>query len=87
MLLHAYPGQAACVLAGAAGRELREAALLSPVSIRFTLGAGTVKQIKHLAAAAAGPLALLIDEINATPPVMRGDTRPITYQLTANLAI
>ena len=26
-------------------------------------------------------LALLIDEINATPPAMPGDTRPITYQL------
>ncbi len=26
-------------------------------------------------------LALLIDEINATPPTMPGDTRPITYQL------
>jgi hypothetical protein len=27
-------------------------------------------------------LALLIDEINHTPPVMPGDPRPITYQLT-----
>jgi hypothetical protein len=26
-------------------------------------------------------LALLIDEINATPPAMPGDTRPIIYQL------
>jgi hypothetical protein len=29
-------------------------------------------------------LALLIDEINATPPRMPGDTRPITYQLAAD---
>jgi len=28
-------------------------------------------------------LALLLDEINATPPSMPGDTRPITYQLAA----
>jgi hypothetical protein len=31
----------------------------------------------------ARALALLIDEINATPPRMPGDTRPITYQLAA----
>ena len=30
----------------------------------------------------ARALALLIEEINATPPAMPGDTRPITYQLT-----
>jgi hypothetical protein len=35
----------------------------------------------------ARALALLIDEINATAPVMPGDTRPITYQLAANLTI
>jgi len=29
-------------------------------------------------------LALLIEEINATPPRMPGDTRPITYQLAAH---
>jgi len=29
-------------------------------------------------------LALLIDEINNDPPAMPGDTRPITYQLTAH---
>src|SRR5271166_1366785 len=29
-------------------------------------------------------LALLIEEINHTPPAMPGDTRPITYQLTAH---
>ena len=32
----------------------------------------------------ARALALLIDEINATPPRMPGDTRPITYQLAAD---
>jgi transposase len=31
----------------------------------------------------ARALALLLDEINATPPAMPGDTRPITYQLAA----
>ena len=30
----------------------------------------------------ARALALLTDEINATPPAMPGDTRPITYQIT-----
>ena len=29
-------------------------------------------------------LCLLLDEINATPPRMPGDTRPITYQLAAD---
>ena len=32
----------------------------------------------------ARALALLIDEINHTPPAMPGDTRPITYQITAH---
>ena len=32
----------------------------------------------------ARALALLIEEINATPPRMPGDTRPITYQLAAH---
>ena len=35
----------------------------------------------------ARALALLIDEINATPPAMPGDHRPITYQLTAKPGI
>ena len=34
----------------------------------------------------ARALALLIDEINATPPAMPGDTRPITYQITPHPA-
>ena len=57
VLLHAYPGQAAGILAGAAGGDMREAALLWAVSACFALGAGTVEQVKHLAAAEAGPLA------------------------------
>ena len=32
-------------------------------------------------------LTLLIDEINATPPAMPGDTRPITYQITPHRGI
>ena len=35
----------------------------------------------------ARALALLTDQINATPPVMPGDSRPITYQITASPAI
>ena len=33
---------------------------------------------RHIARA----LDLLLDEINANPPAMPGDTRPITYQIT-----
>ena len=32
-------------------------------------------------------LALLLDEINATPPAIPGDTRPITYQLAPQAGI
>jgi hypothetical protein len=35
----------------------------------------------------ARALALLIDQVNTTPPRIPGDTRPITYRLTANPAI
>ncbi|MGH3192971.1 MAG: putative transposase [Streptosporangiaceae bacterium] len=35
----------------------------------------------------ARALALLTDQVNATPPQIPGDTRPITYQLTTNPAI
>ena len=35
----------------------------------------------------ARALALLVDQVNAVPPQMPGDTRPITYQLTASPAI
>jgi len=46
----------------------------TPAAITVTL---EPPRASHIARA----LALLIDEINATPPVMPGDTRPITYQL------
>ena len=58
MLLHAFFARAAAgtVLAdAAAGPE--EVALLTAVSMCFTLGAATTEQFKHLAAAEAGPLA------------------------------
>jgi len=35
----------------------------------------------------ARSLALLIDQVNVTPPQMPGDTRPIAYQFTVNPAI
>ena len=57
MLLHAYPGRAGEILPAAAGGEVREAALLSAVSMGFALGAATAEQVKHLAPAEAGPLA------------------------------
>ena len=62
MLLHAFGGRAgaAQVLAAAAGgQDARpgDAALLSAVSMCFALGAATIEQFKHLAAADAGPLA------------------------------
>jgi transposase len=61
MLLHAFGGRAGAaeILASAAGRDRRagDAALLSAVSMCFALGAATIEQFKHLAAAEAGPLA------------------------------
>ena len=58
MLLHAFGGRAGAaeILAAAAG-EPGDAALLSAVSMCFALGAATIEQFKHLAAADAGPLA------------------------------
>ena len=58
MLLHAFFAQAGAgaVLAAAAG-EPGDVALMSAVSMCFALGAATVEQFKHLAAAEAGPLA------------------------------
>ena len=57
MLLHAFFARAAAgtVLAAAAGPE--DVALLTAVSMCFTLGAATTEQFKHLAAAEACPLA------------------------------
>jgi transposase len=51
-------------------------------TITFTPGAITVRLEQPGAPRIARALTLLIDEINATPPAMPGDTRPITYQLT-----
>jgi hypothetical protein len=55
--------------------------------IGFTPGAITVTLQQPRENRVARALALLIDEINTSPPAMPGDTRPITYQLTANPAI
>src|SRR5260370_3490901 len=59
MLLHAFAGGAGAgqILAAAAGGEPAGVALLSAVSLCFALGAATLEQFKHLAAADAGPLA------------------------------
>jgi transposase len=50
-------------------------------TITWTPDAITVRLEQPGAPRIAGALNLLIDEINATPPAMPGDTRPITYQL------
>ncbi len=52
--------------------------------ITYTPDRITVELQKPGAPRVARALALLIDEINHTPPAMPGDTRPITYQLTAH---
>ena len=63
MLLHAFFARADAgrVLAAAAGsggdRRPADVALLSAISMCFALGADTIEQFKHLAAAEAGPLA------------------------------
>ena len=62
MLLHAFFARAGAgsVLAAAASgadRQPGDVPLLSAVSMCFALGADTVEQFKHLAAAEAGPLA------------------------------
>ena len=53
-------------------------------TITYTPQAITVEICRPGAPRVARALALLIDEINHTPPAMPGDTRPITYQLTAH---
>ena len=53
-------------------------------TITYTPDRITVELQKPGAPRVARALALLIDEINHTPPAMPGDTRPITYQLTAH---
>ena len=53
-------------------------------TITYTPQAITVELQRPGSPRVARALALLIDEINHTPPAMPGDTRPITYQLTAH---
>ncbi len=53
-------------------------------TITFTSGAITVELERPRSRRVALALALLIDEISHTPPVMPGDHRPITYKLTAH---
>ena len=50
-------------------------------TITFTPAAITVNLQQPAEPRVARALALLIDEINATPPAMPGDTRPITYRI------
>ena len=59
MLLHAFFARtdAGSALPASGERRPADVALLSAVSMCFALGAGTVEQFKHLAAADAGPLA------------------------------
>jgi len=52
-------------------------------TITYNPGRITVELHRPDAPRVARALALLIDEINHTPPAMPGDTRPITYHLTA----
>lgn len=51
---------------------------------RPDLRAGTVTLDPPAAPRITRALGLLIEEINAAPPRMPGDTRPITYQLAAH---
>ena len=50
--------------------------------IAFTPETVTVTLAQPAEARIARALALLIDQVNTTPPQIPGDTRPITYQLT-----
>jgi transposase len=55
--------------------------------LAFTPDAITVTLAQPAEPRVARALALLIDQVNATPPRIPGDTRPITYQLTPNPVI
>jgi hypothetical protein len=55
--------------------------------ITFTPDAITVTLQRPAEPRVACALALLIDQVNAVPPRMPGDARPITYRLTENPAI
>jgi len=56
-------------------------------TITYTPGAITVELQPPGAPRVTRALALLIDEINHTPPAMPGDPRPITYRLPASPAL
>ena len=51
-------------------------------TITYTTAAITVTLQPPASQRIARALDLLLDEINANPPAMPGDTRPITYQIT-----
>ncbi len=53
-------------------------------TITYAPAAITVHLGRPRAPRIARALAMLIDEINYTPPVMPGDTRPVTYRLAPN---
>ena len=53
-----------------------------PGTITLAPAAVTVALQQPAAPRVARALELLLDEINADPPAMPGDTRPITYQIT-----
>jgi transposase len=53
--------------------------------ITYTPAAITVRLDRPGAPRVARALELLLDEINATPPAMPGDRRPITYHLTGQI--
>ena len=55
--------------------------------ITFTPETVTVTLQRPAEPRVARALALLINQVNTTPPRIPGDTRPITYRLTANPAI
>jgi len=53
-------------------------------TITYAPAAITVHLDRPRAPRVARALAMLIEEINYTPPVMPGDTRPVTYSLASN---
>src|SRR5260370_8220 len=90
MLGHALGGRAGAgeILGAAAGGEdgrPGDAALLSAGSMCFALGGATTEQVKHLAAAEAGPLAGLavlpgLRALRPRPAAIAGRPRPLRRQ-------
>ena len=56
-------------------------------TITYTRAGITAELDQPGAPRVARALALLLEEINATPPSLPGDTRPITYQLTSGATL